>query len=223
MKKLFEKNRLLLIIIGIIIIISAVGSSIYFFLQYKKSQDILKNPTLASQIEVQLLITKVGQLIDLPKDEQPTIATVSDYKKLQDQPFFSKAKNGFKVLIYTKAKEAILYDPIANKIIQVAPVTIGQTTPTTTPIKVAIYNGTTVNGLANSIEKQLQSTISNILVTVKDKANRDDYSKTIVIDLNGDKQEAAVQLAQLLGGKVTSLPQVEVRPSNADILIIAGK
>ena len=43
--------------------------------------------------------------------------------------FFSKAKVGDKVIIYTNARKAILYDPVAGKIVEVAPVNIG--TPTT--------------------------------------------------------------------------------------------
>ncbi len=71
------------------------------------------------------LIAVVGSLIVLPTDEQPIIATVTDPSKLQDQPFFIHAKKGDKVLIYNKARKALLYDPIAHKIIDVAPLSVG--------------------------------------------------------------------------------------------------
>ena len=64
-------------------------------------------------------------MIVLPEDEIPTVATVSDPEKLKEQPFFSDAKKGDKVLIYANAKKAILYDPMANKIVTVAPINIG--------------------------------------------------------------------------------------------------
>jgi hypothetical protein len=70
-----------------------------------------------------MLINKVGQLMELPIGEKPTIATVSDMTKLKGQPFFDKAENSDKVLIYKLAKKAILYRPSENKIINVAPVT----------------------------------------------------------------------------------------------------
>ncbi len=58
----------------------------------------------------------------------PTVATVSDPAKLQGQTFFANAKVGDKVLIYTNAKMAYLYDPISNKLINVAPLNIGTST-----------------------------------------------------------------------------------------------
>jgi hypothetical protein len=67
----------------------------------------------------------VGLLIVLPKNETPTIATVSDPSVLKNQAFFVDAKKGDKVLIYTNAKKAILYDPVIKKIINVAPVNTG--------------------------------------------------------------------------------------------------
>jgi hypothetical protein len=92
---------------------------------YKKYQAASVNPQAVAQAEINDMLAKIGALIVLPTDEKPTIATVSDPEKLASQAFFKDAKQGDKVLIYTTAKKAILYDPTANKIIDVAPVSIG--------------------------------------------------------------------------------------------------
>lgn len=78
------------------------------------------------------VIEDVSKLIVLPQDEQPTVATVSDPEKLRDQEFFANAKQGDRVLIYTNARKAILYDPVAHKIIEVAPLNLGDTAGATT-------------------------------------------------------------------------------------------
>ncbi len=70
------------------------------------------------------IITKVGELIVLPEGEEPTIAKVTDPDKLRDQVFFANAKEGDVVLIYTQAQKAYLYDPVAHKLVEVAPLTI---------------------------------------------------------------------------------------------------
>lgn len=74
--------------------------------------------------EAKILAKRVGELMFLPQDELPTIATVSDPDALKNQSFFIDAKKGDKVLIYSNAKKAILYDPVANKIITIAPVNL---------------------------------------------------------------------------------------------------
>ena len=81
--------------------------------------------------EVAQLVEKVGQLIVLPANEMPTVATVKNPENLRKQSFFANAKEGDRVLIYTVSKKAILYDPVANKIVEVAPLTIGLPTPET--------------------------------------------------------------------------------------------
>ena len=108
-----------------ILVIALASATAYFYVQYS---DLKADPAKESQAEAQKLATQVGKLIVLPTDEQPTVATVTDVEKLKDQPFFAKAQNGNKVLIYTQAKKAILFDPIANKIIEVAPINIGDST-----------------------------------------------------------------------------------------------
>jgi hypothetical protein len=101
--------------------------------------DYKNNPSAASAQETQDLISKVSLLVVLPQDEQPTVATVTDLSKLQDQPFFANARLGDKVLIYTNAKKAILYRPGENKIIEIAPLNLGDPTS----------GGTTTTGTAS--------------------------------------------------------------------------
>lgn len=127
--RFIRKHELIVTILSVLVLIGA-AASYYFYTQYKSTQDILKNPNLATEKQTKAIIEEVSKLIELP-NEQPTIATITDVTKLKDQPFFAHAKNGDKVLIYTGVKKAILYDPTINKIVDVAPVNIGdQTTPT---------------------------------------------------------------------------------------------
>lgn len=72
--------------------------------------------------EASILVEKVGKHMFLPKDENPSVATVTDPEKLRNQNFFSDAKKGDKVLIYSNAKKAILYDPNSDKIVTIAPI-----------------------------------------------------------------------------------------------------
>ncbi len=110
-------RKLIIILVLLILVLSA--TTFYF---YRNSQ-LSKGPGAKTldQTEAKALSEKVGKLIMLPIDEIPTIATVSDPEALKGQSFFVDAKKGDKVLIYSNAKKAILYDPVANKIITVAP------------------------------------------------------------------------------------------------------
>ena len=103
-------------------VLVAAGFAVYF---WNESVTLKKNPQRAAQQETQKLLASVSKLIVLPEGEAPTIATVTDPERLKDQPFFANAKTGDKVLIYTNARKAILYSPDQNKIVEVAPINIG--------------------------------------------------------------------------------------------------
>jgi hypothetical protein len=103
------------------VVVCLLASSLYF---YKGYNDLRNNPSKAQQQETNSLISEVEKLYKLPKDETPTIADVKDKDKLKDQPFFSGAENGDKLLIYTNAKQAIVYRPSEKKIINVGPIAI---------------------------------------------------------------------------------------------------
>ncbi len=82
-----------LFIIVVIIAVLAIGTAFYFYLQFTSLKE---NPQKISQEEAQGLIDKVGKLIVLPKDETPTIATVTDPDALKNQTFFANAQKGDK-------------------------------------------------------------------------------------------------------------------------------
>jgi hypothetical protein len=106
----------------LVLIVISVAIAIYYTLIYK---NINTNKTI-DVAETTKIVEKVGKIIDLPKNEIPTIATVSDISKLSNQPFFERAKNGDQVLFYTEAKKAYIYDPKNNIIVEVASLNVGK-------------------------------------------------------------------------------------------------
>jgi hypothetical protein len=109
-----------------ILVTLLLGVSIYSIFLYSRRDINIENSAKTAPDIIDSnsdLLSKISLLIELP-DEKPTIATVSDPERLKEQVFFARAKKGDVVLIYTQARKAILYDPIANKIIDVAPIAL---------------------------------------------------------------------------------------------------
>ena len=144
----FIGKHYIFIVILLFLVFIAGGIAYYYYSQYTNTQNLLKNPNLAVEKQTKQLTTQVGKLMMLPTDEVPTVATVTDAGKLKDQAFFKNAKNGDKVLIYVKARKAILYRASTNLIVDVAPVNIspnqqapapsGEVLPTTAAPTVAL-------------------------------------------------------------------------------------
>lgn len=218
------------VIVGIIIAIALIPSY-YFYTRWEHSQKLLKNPDLAVQEEKRDILEKVGKLVDVPTNENPTIATISDKDKLQNQiknqPFFSKAENGDKVLVFPQAKKAILYRPTINKVLDMVAISLSTESATIpgivagTKITTAIYNGTQTPRLANAAETKLKTQYDFLSIVKKDNAAKGEYPKTLVIDLNGKYQELADTLAQQISATVVPLPAGETKP-DADLLVIVG-
>jgi len=103
----------------------SLGVSYYFYDLYHTSQN--------KEEEAQKLVSAVAELILLPNEELPTIATVTDPKALEGQPFFANALAGDKVLVFAGAKKAILYRPSIEKIVEVMPFAIPENIGSTPP------------------------------------------------------------------------------------------
>lgn len=110
-------------VILILVLLLSFGLTFYFYQKYQTAQKTLQKQKQLSFEDREKLIAQVGKLIELPKEEA-TIASISDKEKLKNQPFFQNAKNGDRVLIFTKAKKAILYRPSTNKIIEVSQINL---------------------------------------------------------------------------------------------------
>lgn len=121
-----KKRRAIPYLIGLILLSVVAGAAYAGYLYLSRMNAITSNAATLSDAErsaeVADTIARVSELIVLPEGEDPTVATVTDPEKLRDQPFFDNAKAGYRVLLYTKARKAYLYDPEAHRLIEVAPI-----------------------------------------------------------------------------------------------------
>ena len=117
-----KKLVILSFVVLIIIALGGAGVGLYYYNQYTLSVKRASDP----KIEAKELLVKLGKLIDLPAEE-PTVATVTNADQIISQPFFAKAKNGYRVILYTNGRLAILYDDKANKIINVGTINVSDT------------------------------------------------------------------------------------------------
>jgi hypothetical protein len=106
------------------LVVLLVCVSAYFYNRSRQAELQLSGDNVAAQQAVKRVVKKVSGHMILPTDEQPTLATVSDVTKVRDQPFFTHAQNGDQVLVYTQTRKAILYRPSADRIVEVAPLSV---------------------------------------------------------------------------------------------------
>ncbi len=126
-KKHSKKTGIAIAALVVVVILGVGGYFTYNYVQDQNAEiERLSDPQQAAKDEATKVKDLVSTLVEVPADESPTIATVSDSSKLKSQAFFAKSQNGDKVLIFTKAKKAYLYRPSTNKVIEVAPINIGK-------------------------------------------------------------------------------------------------
>jgi len=226
MKTALRRHGVVVLVI-VLLATALLGINSYYW-YYHSHPQTSATKTAAAHESTQALVASVAKLMVVPADEQPTLATVTDVSRLREQPFFQKAQNGDKVLIYRKANMAILYRPAINKIITVAPISSGMPagTPATTEtgIRIAFANGTTNSALLQQAEEKVTATISTSHIMSSANAKRQDYMQTLVVPLSAGQASISAQIAEVLHGQVIEeVPASEVRPANADILVIIGK
>ncbi|MBI4225660.1 hypothetical protein HY612_00945 [Candidatus Roizmanbacteria bacterium] len=116
-----KKEQKIILIIGLVLIIVGAISMVYFLIQNRKLKKALIETNFNQINPKEFSFDEVSNLTKLPTDEQPTIVRIKDAEKAKEQSFFKKAKDGDIILLYKKAKLAVLYDPIKKEIIESGP------------------------------------------------------------------------------------------------------
>ncbi len=212
----------------IIVLIGVAGTFSYLYYQEKNKK---------SMTEVEGIISEISKLIELPSGEIPTIATVTDKTKLQNQTILKKAENGDKVVIYAQAQKAILYRPSTKKIVDVVPVNTATPTPVsiissdsakledtskTSSIRTLLLNGTNTVGLTKKLQPDILIKAPEISIIDTDNAAVRTYTETIIIDVSKKFASSLKEIADKIGANVSELPEGQPVPEDADYLIILG-
>jgi hypothetical protein len=207
-KRSLISKKTVLRTINVLIILALAGAAGYYYKKY----DDLKNstPEKIQQAQTDQYIEEVGKLYSLPKNEKPDVATVKDKEALKKQyPFFDQAENGDVVLIYKDAKLALLYRPGTKQLIKVGPVNI--------------ESGVTVQVVGKEADR---TAIEKLLTTNQLSFTKADPKTAItgitVVDVKGTNSEQAKKLAEIVGGKVGTLPAGEDKPADVDLLVFVG-
>lgn len=214
----------ILFIVGLITLVLCV----YFFVQYQRTQALLNRPSELVKQQGDEILQIISPVIHISQNETPTIATVADKNKLTSQPFFERAENGDKVLIFRSSNTVVLYRPTLKKVIAVSTIPKEQQVatqpakqPDLKPVQVAVLNGSGVNGVAKKTAEFLSQKIENITIVKEETAEKKSYTKAQIVFIIPQGKQVAEQIAQLLDGDVTSaLPDGE-SSYGADIVVIA--
>lgn len=189
-----------------------VGVAAFGAVYYNKYND-LKNasPEQLQQSQTDQYIAEINKLYALPTNEKPDVATVKDKDALKKQyPFFDQAENDDVVLIYKEAKLAILYRPATKQLIKVGPVNV--------------ENGVSIRVIGSETERKAVEKIltDNKLSFTSGGTSKTSLTGITVVDISGQKGDEAKNLAEVVKGKVGSLPQGEDKPTDVDLLVLVG-
>jgi hypothetical protein len=110
-----------LVIIGLVVFVIVAMAAIFFAGQFFATQS---NSKTADDATRQRILGKVENLYMLPEGT-PTVALVQNKDQLSGQTFYDKVENGDYLVIYDQAKLALVYREAVNKLVNVAPIALG--------------------------------------------------------------------------------------------------
>lgn len=199
------------VILGVLLVASLVFGGYYF----KEYQDLRTNSSKTAEQRNEELIAAINKVYELPKDETPVVAIVSDEAKFKEEyPVFTTARKDDSLLLYEKAGQAILFRESENRVIGTA--------------TFAIRKGSAVQIIAtterqNSTEQTLVSAFTDQVRVASKSTPAGQYSVTTVVDLTGQKTDLAKSIATAVGGTIaTTLPAGEKADEGTEIVVIVA-
>jgi len=199
------------VVIGLILALSLAGNA-YLYTQYDNLKEESAKTTDQKNAE---LVEKIRKVYELPPDETPVVAVVSDEEKFkQEYPVFTNARKDDYLLLYEKASQAILYRPSENKVIGTA--------------NFQVKRGASVFMIASESQQSAIETSINTEFAEEARVSgkgtpSGTYAKTQVIDLSGQYADLSARIAEALGGEVSqSIPVSEKPADGSEIVVIVG-
>ena len=222
-----KRNVKFIVMFVAIILLVAAGSSLLTVNVAKRNPEpfgLLKGPSIVQKEEKEL-IELIGTHIDLPEEETPTLATVSDKSKLEGQEFFRNSQDGDKLLIYTETGKVILYRPSEDRVVEVGTVNINdqgeeEISEDVEVISFLLLNGTQSDTVIDDVENSIKEAYQDAIFERSNSLNV--YNQSIIVDVIGDKNDQAQQLSTDLGISLGNLPAAEEIAEGVDIVIIIG-
>lgn len=184
----------------IVLVVCAVGG--YIYTSHKPVEAVSNDSKLIQQVAAKAV---------LPTDESPSISTVVNATAV-NQPFLKGAKNGDKVLLYFQAGRAIVFRPSTGQVVNMGALQEPQP-------KVFIRSGSP-DADTSKIGAEIAAS-GDFDIASRDQSPVNNYTKTIVVDVAGNRPDIANQLANVLHATVAKLPDGESAP-DADLLVIVG-
>lgn len=111
-----KKNKTLWVVL--IIFVLLVSLLLFLSTLYKNQMATKQKARAKAEQEV---VDKISKLLRLP-NETPIFVTVFNEKDFENNDLFRKVKTGDKILIYLNSKQAVIYRPSTNQVIEVLPV-----------------------------------------------------------------------------------------------------
>lgn len=201
-------------IITVVIVLALTISALLIF--HKSSSHTGKDEMISVR-------KRVSKLVLLPSNEDPTLATVQDTKKLTDSFLKNNAVNGDKILVYVKAKKVYIYRPSLNRIVTIGPLQIDPSISEVKDTRIMILTGNAKPVKSEQISNLLKNNYQSAKINPISEALRQNYPTTVVIDLtDGEKYDLVSNMIEVLGAQRGVLPAGETKPDKIDILIITG-
>ena len=213
LKNFYSKYRQALLTLAVIILLVLLS----FILWHK-----LHPGVQTDQQKLQAVTSKVGKLMLLPTDENPTLATVTDKSKLTDKFLAAKAENGDRILIYAKNHTVIIYRPGINKIAAVGTVSGDPAFAEAQGATLTVLDSTNSPAKTQKIIDEVKAAYPDIKISNGGKTNRQDFPYTIVIDNTDQKNDLRAALMKAVPGKQGFQPPTENQPTT-DLTIIVGQ
>lgn len=105
--------------------LALAGGVAFLYTKYTETRkEVEKLSTVQGQQELSKtqtheLLGEMRQIIIMPTNEDPVVATITDINQLKDKDFYKDANNGDRVVVFANAKKAYIYSPERKLIVNV--------------------------------------------------------------------------------------------------------